>query len=181
MKFKANHLTNLADARFAAAAGADVLTFNFDRTRDFFVSEDLFKQIAEWLSVPVLTLDFGNDREYYLSLGMETGLTVERAAADDDRLPGPTPDWKVGERNGQIVWLEYSPQNPGQIVGVLNDVRRLHPAIELFFNLDAFPELLPHPQLPITGVAGRKIFSLDPLNLDYDAFETVFNVWKPGD
>ncbi|MDW8334422.1 MAG: hypothetical protein RMM53_09430, partial [Bacteroidia bacterium] len=62
MKFKANHIAHLADARFAAAAGADALTFNFDRKRNFCVSEDLFRQIAEWLSVPALALDFGEDR-----------------------------------------------------------------------------------------------------------------------
>lgn len=179
MKFKANHLANLADARFAAAAGADVLTFNFDRTRDFFISEELFKQMAEWLSVPVLALDFGNDREYYSRLGAETGLAVERAADDDDRLPGRACDWKVGEREGKIIWLEYRPENPGEIRYALEAARQRFPQAELFFNLDAFPELLPHSELPLAGVAGRKIFSLDPLHLDYDAFEAVFSVWKP--
>jgi hypothetical protein len=138
----------------------------------------LFKQIAEWLSVPALALDFGDDDEYRLSFGAGNAVVVQYAATPEHRLPGHCRQWHIGERDGKIVWLEYVPDGISDPLPTLAAASSLFPTVDLFFNLDGFAELEPHPALPITGISGRKVFSRDPLRLDYDAFEALAAIWK---
>lgn len=49
-KIKLSRITNLSDARYAAAAGFEAISFCFDQTDPRFISPVVAKQIIEWTS-----------------------------------------------------------------------------------------------------------------------------------
>ncbi|MDW8333884.1 MAG: hypothetical protein RMM53_06685, partial [Bacteroidia bacterium] len=145
----------------------------------FWVSDVLCGHISVWLWGRVLALASSEARDGMRSTRPQREWVVERAADEQDRLPLPLEAWKVAVRDGRIVWLEYAPQSPFRLKENLEAARNRYPDSDLFFNLDAFPELEPDARLAITGVSGRAVFSADALNLDYDAFEELMRRWKP--
>ncbi|MCS7073801.1 MAG: hypothetical protein NZ108_04975, partial [Bacteroidia bacterium] len=63
---KLNHLTNLADARFAAAENVSILSFSLEEGSLRKISPELLTSIQEWLSVDCISIDYGNQLEQNL-------------------------------------------------------------------------------------------------------------------
>ncbi len=59
MKLKIAHITNLTDARFFSAHGADYFGFCLDALNDHALTINQVKEIAQWLYEPILIGEFG--------------------------------------------------------------------------------------------------------------------------
>lgn len=59
MQLKVSNITNLTDARFFNAAGADYLGFCFDDANENNISIEKAKSIIQWLHNPVIVGEFG--------------------------------------------------------------------------------------------------------------------------
>ena len=60
IKIKLGNITNLSDARFAAAAGIDYMGFCFDTENENYISPVKAKQIIDWTSGSFIVAEFGN-------------------------------------------------------------------------------------------------------------------------
>ncbi len=60
IKLKLSPVPNLADARFAAAAGIDYIGFCFDPNNPDFIAPIKAKEIMDWTSGPLSVAEFGN-------------------------------------------------------------------------------------------------------------------------
>lgn len=60
-KIKLSRITNLSDARYAAAAGIDYLSFCFDSGNERFISPAQAKQIMDWLAGITCVGEFVNE------------------------------------------------------------------------------------------------------------------------
>ncbi len=59
-KIKGSHITNLTDARYFAAWGAEWLGFCLDINAEKYISPDKIIEIKEWVDGAKITLEFGN-------------------------------------------------------------------------------------------------------------------------
>lgn len=59
MQLKISSITNLTDARFFSAIGADYLGFNFDVLNKQNISLSMAKEIKDWLHNPYIVGEFG--------------------------------------------------------------------------------------------------------------------------
>lgn len=60
---KINHLTNLHDARFAAAEQVDCITFSFIKGQPQKISLVMYQEIVQWIAGTYVIPDFGTDIE----------------------------------------------------------------------------------------------------------------------
>lgn len=60
---KINHLTNLHDARFAAAEQVDCITFSFIKGHPQKISLAMYQEIVQWIAGTNVIPDFGQDIE----------------------------------------------------------------------------------------------------------------------
>ncbi len=66
MNIKVNHITNLHDSRFCAAEDVKYISFSLEKGHIRKVSIQLIKDIIEWLSGPIVVIDFGSDLQSLL-------------------------------------------------------------------------------------------------------------------
>ena len=59
-KVKLGNITNLSDARYAAASGIDYLGFCFDTTNQNYIAPIKAKEIIDWITGCEIVAEFGN-------------------------------------------------------------------------------------------------------------------------
>jgi phosphoribosylanthranilate isomerase len=60
-RIKLSRITNLSDARYAAAAGFDFISFCFDEQQERFISPAQAKEMMGWISGPQIVAEFANE------------------------------------------------------------------------------------------------------------------------
>jgi phosphoribosylanthranilate isomerase len=81
-KIKLSRITNLSDARYAAAAGFDFISFCFKQDHERFISPALAKQMIGWLSHIECVGEFENESaEDINEIAELTGLSMVQLAA----------------------------------------------------------------------------------------------------
>lgn len=83
-KVKASGITNLSDARFFNAAGADWLGFNLDVLNESSISLKQAKEIIQWLYQPKVVLECGThqDRSEIIHLANELQAEAVQVTSD---------------------------------------------------------------------------------------------------
>lgn len=60
-RIKLSRITNLSDARYAAAAGFDFISFCFDEQQERFISPAQAKEMMGWITGPLVVAEFGTE------------------------------------------------------------------------------------------------------------------------
>ena len=86
LKIKLGNITNLSDARFAAAAGIDYIGFCFDPSNSNYIPPVKAKQIIDWTSGSFVVAEFGNQSIKEISDIVEL-LNIDVVEINNDLLP----------------------------------------------------------------------------------------------
>jgi len=204
LKIKINHLADLHDARYCAAQGVDLLTFDRGRGLDCYLSPALYADIVGWISGPGVVADCAADAEAPALLAAdaaERGLPAPPHDVIQIRLPYHR-DWTPPTEPYALEVVARSPDDVLELLGPLPhlahqpvyvELTAQHPVLQpasyvpaltaaidsplpIFLNLDAFaPEILALlPRLPF-GVSARRAVQADLLHLDFDRCEALFD------
>lgn len=85
-QIKLSNVSNLSDARWAAAAGIDYISFCFDPNSSDFIPPIKAKEIIDWVSGPRVIAEFGNNSIQEIT-DITTLLTIDLIAVNNTLLP----------------------------------------------------------------------------------------------
>ena len=207
MLFKVNNLTNLADARYAAALGVRLVCFAAERGSLYKVPLVTIQEILGWLEGPTPVLSFNSDYEGYTVVAQEVPAlpalsefryqpTTELPKLQGEQLYGlvlHTEDLQSVDGVSAIqpataaallyaAYLEIVPDRHAHVQPYLLEAlsKLMPPEAPLFLNIQQMDTTTIAQYTPyVNGLAyGRKL-EHDFTQLDYDGFEELLERFAP--
>jgi hypothetical protein len=190
MLLKVNHIVELQDARYCAAAGVDFISFALDRDSWHHLSVAQVQEILGWLSGPKPVLDFGRDleeamrffhtyappAEAFFQFTWQTSFTLPAEFVAEqvilqiplDKLPEALPE----AAKLPFAYLELSPTGDAVTASGANWVDVLSTDTRFLVDIDVLSlDWLRKLSTIPAGVCVRKLVEQSLHQLDFDKFE----------
>lgn len=126
-KVKLGNITNLADARYAAAAGVDYMGFCFDPANENYIAPIKAKEIIDWTSGSLIVAEFG-DQSLEEIKDISELLNVDIIEVNNRLLP----DELTGLEKAVIKKIDIGLFDEGQLLTEIEAYRNVADAFHLY-------------------------------------------------